>query len=106
MVERWERVKQLFEAALDKPAGARAAFIAAQCGGDPELRSEVESLLTEYDRLGSFLDKPAAAEAAETILFSKEDASVSSQAELPPPVFLGQVISHYRVHEQIGSGGM
>src|SRR5581483_6109087 len=107
MVERWERVKELFEAALDKPAVARAAFLAAQCGGDTALRSEIESLLGEYERLGSFLNKPAAAEAAETILFSRSDGLRSStQTEPSEPVFLGQEISHYKVHEQIGSGGM
>lgn len=107
MPDHWERVKQVFEAALERPAPERDAFIAGECAGDAQLRGEVESLLKEYDRLGSFLEQPAAAEAPETLLFFPKDAKRSAEpVEAAEPVFLGQVISHYRVHERIGSGGM
>src|SRR5262245_39533587 len=43
--ERWQRVKALFQAAVERPAGERTAFLAAEAGEDAELRREVESLL-------------------------------------------------------------
>ena len=43
--ERWRRVKALFEAAVDRPAGERNAFLAAETGDDVRLLRDVESLL-------------------------------------------------------------
>ena len=43
--ERWERVKALFQLAVEKPAPERDALLASLVGGDEELRREVESLL-------------------------------------------------------------
>jgi hypothetical protein len=45
---RWERVNALFHAALARQPDARAAFLAAECGGDGGLRAEVESLLSAH----------------------------------------------------------
>ena len=61
--ERWPRVKALFQAAVDRPAGERAAFLAAATGDDDALRREVESLLASDSADGSFLDQlPVASE--------------------------------------------
>ena len=43
--DRWQRVRLLFEAAVDRPLAERAAFLAAATVGDDALRLEVESLL-------------------------------------------------------------
>src|SRR6266850_1180566 len=43
--ERWQRVKALFQAAVERPAAERDAFLAAATGDDDALRREVESLL-------------------------------------------------------------
>jgi hypothetical protein len=43
--ERWQRVKGLFQAAVERPPEERAAFLAAAAGEDEALRREVESLL-------------------------------------------------------------
>ena len=43
--ERWPSVKALFQAAMERPAGERDAFLAAAAEGDDALRREVESLL-------------------------------------------------------------
>jgi serine/threonine protein kinase len=105
--DRWERVKELFEAALERPADQRARFLKRECGGDEALRSEVESLLAEYDSAGSFMDKPPAYSAAETV--SSIDATAAgarTEEEERESALCGQVVAHYRVHEQIGSGGM
>ena len=38
-------VQRIFAGACDLPPAARAAFLAAECGGDEALRAEVETLL-------------------------------------------------------------
>ncbi|HEX8617460.1 MAG TPA: hypothetical protein VF911_07735, partial [Thermoanaerobaculia bacterium] len=43
--ERWERVAELFEAAIARPAAERAGFLDEACGSDRALREAVESLL-------------------------------------------------------------
>ena len=42
---RWQRVKQLFGDALEQPAPARAAWLAAAAGDAPELAAEVAETL-------------------------------------------------------------
>ena len=58
--ERWQRAKDVFQAALDRAPEARAAFLAEACAGDDELRRDVESLLAAHDGAGRFLSNPAA----------------------------------------------
>src|SRR5438445_6597507 len=54
--QRWSRVKALFQAAVERPAGERAAFLAAATDDDG-LRREVESLLTSDRSDAGFLDQ-------------------------------------------------
>ena len=52
-------VESLFFAALEKGSDAeRAAFLDTACGGDTELRRQVEKLLQAEARVGDFLQKP------------------------------------------------
>lgn len=45
--ERWERVAELFDLASGQPPMQRKTFLAEACGGNEELRREVESLLNQ-----------------------------------------------------------
>ncbi|HXP11117.1 MAG TPA: WD40 repeat domain-containing serine/threonine protein kinase, partial [Acidobacteriaceae bacterium] len=51
--------EELFGEALALPPERRAAFLDQACQGAPELRHEVERLLLEDQRAGSFLAEPA-----------------------------------------------
>jgi serine/threonine-protein kinase len=50
------RVGELFEAALDVPAGRRAAWLDAVCEGDSALRAEIERLLRADARTAGLLE--------------------------------------------------
>jgi eukaryotic-like serine/threonine-protein kinase len=66
--ERWRRVKALFQAAVERPPGERAKFLAAETGEDEALRREVESLLASDTEEGGAFDRwPLAAGSAETL---------------------------------------
>jgi len=44
-----EQAERIFDEALSRPEAARGQFVAAECGDDPEMRSEVEAMLLHYD---------------------------------------------------------
>lgn len=113
MRDRWERVKDLFEAALEHSGDGRAAFLDEECKDDGALRSEVESLLVEYEQAGSFLHEPAGGlpdtlNLPGGLVGSSSTISVRAarrQSEVHQAL-CGRTISHYQIHEQIGHGGM
>ncbi len=57
--EQYERVGQLFHAALELPRESRPAFLSGACGADEDLRQEVESLLAAHEQAGDFVASPA-----------------------------------------------
>src|SRR5262245_50395298 len=93
-MERWATVKRLHQAALDREAGPRAAFLADACAGDETLRREVESLLAHEDRAQSFMESPAIDVAAKNV---HDNDSTS---------LVGRTLGHFHVEAQLGAGGM
>ena len=81
--EQWARVKDIFNAALERAPDARRAFVADASAGDESVRAEVERLLDAERESSGFLEDPAS-----TTLLS------------------GRVISHYEIGRLLGSGGM
>jgi serine/threonine protein kinase/Tfp pilus assembly protein PilF len=92
--ERWHRIKELFESALERPPEERYAFLDRACDGDEFLRKEVESLITSHEQTGSFIDSPAYELGAE--LLTEDQAGK----------LVGQRIAHYEILALLGSGGM
>jgi serine/threonine-protein kinase len=46
--DRWRRIEELYQAALQHPAHGRAAFLAEACAGDEALRRDIDSLLAQH----------------------------------------------------------
>ncbi|MGC9973282.1 MAG: protein kinase [Bryobacteraceae bacterium] len=82
---RWEKVEQIYNAALERPEAERAAFLGEACGGDEALRRDLESLLGYAQGAGDFREPPAPV------------ASVLAA---------GRCISNYRVISKLGVGSM
>ncbi len=57
--ERWQRVQELFDAAVELEPERRRQFLTVECANDEELLHEVESLLAGDRRAGRFLEAPA-----------------------------------------------
>jgi Tol biopolymer transport system component len=55
--DRWPRVKELFQAAVERPPAERDAFLAAAAEGDEALRREVATLLASDAADAGFLDR-------------------------------------------------
>ncbi len=96
--ERFQRVKSVFDAALDLPEAERAAFVNQSCPTDPNLRDEVLRLLAEHASTPTgFLAPPS----PETLL-DRAAQSLSSQS----PSCEGQLlVGRYLVEREIGRGG-
>ena len=65
--EQRKKIEDLCYAALELEESKRTAFLREACGGDDALRREVESLLAQEEKVGSFLEAPALEMAAEAL---------------------------------------
>jgi hypothetical protein len=52
--ERWQKIEQLCQAALECEPSERAAFLQQACAGDEELRRQVEALLAREKQAENF----------------------------------------------------
>ncbi|HMX27754.1 MAG TPA: protein kinase, partial [Blastocatellia bacterium] len=93
--DRWARIDQLLDEAMERPATERSAFLDGACLDDQELRREVESLLAAHEKAEEkFLKLPALDLAAQHLAADKDRS------------LIGQTISHYGVISVLGVGGM
>jgi Tol biopolymer transport system component len=95
--ERWKRVNELFQAAVERAPAERAPFLAAACANDHELRGVVESLLQAHQQADAFLETPA--------LGAEPAGRVGALAPLLG-VAPGQNLGRYELVELLGAGGM
>ncbi len=91
--ELWEKVNELYDAALECIPSERAAFLAEACAGNEELRREIESLLAASESAG-ILDSQALGIAAQVIAGEQNKT------------LRGRKIGHFKILTVIGSGGM
>jgi serine/threonine protein kinase/tetratricopeptide (TPR) repeat protein len=92
--DRWERLNEIFHAALALDAADRAALLDSACAGDQPLRTEVERLIAAHERAGRFIELPAIASG---------DEWPDAEPDAPLP---GRRFGPYGIVREIGRGGM
>lgn len=87
--ERWAQIEDLFHRAVECGPERRTALLDQSCSDDPELRREVEALLSCDGSAGDHMQ-----------------AAVRPAIEGFGFPLTGEVISHYRILDGLGGGGM
>jgi len=87
--ERWAQIEELFHRAAECEPNQRTGLLDEVCNHDPELRREVEGLLSCDGRAGDYVE-----------------AVVRSELKMVGFPLAGQTISHYRILDGVGGGGM
>src|SRR3984885_1556336 len=96
--ERWRRVDQLLQSALEVSPEQRDEFLCRECAGDAALEGEVRSLLDSHRNADCFLERPAIRVAAKALAQADTGNAVDSMC--------GGMFSHYRILKKLGAGGM
>lgn len=92
-----DRVKTLFENAVELPASERARFVAESCGDDLALRRRLEGLLAAHDEAGDFLEHPTGLVDA-AVLAAREGVGTPNEAA-------GDRVDRFVLMTELGSGG-
>jgi len=96
--EQWQKISELFEAALERPADERSTFVAHASGGDEDLQRRVEAMLAADQGEYLFIDRPAHQAVSG---FTSTSSYVEAQQGLS-----GAMIGPYRLIRELGHGGM
>jgi serine/threonine-protein kinase len=92
-VDRWRRIEELFEAAVELEPARRAELLERECAGDTMLFKQVESLILSEREAGSFIDGAI------------RHAAQEYEADQSHPL-MDRRIGPYEVVREIGHGGM
>ena len=92
----WNRVKEVFHAALEREPRERAVYLQMACGEDAALQAEVESLLVAHDQAGSFAARPAIVSLHAANPIATEDRLLQSGERLGP----------FEIRSFLAAGGM
>jgi len=88
---RWQRLEELFSAAIEQEPSRRAAFVAEAAGEDGDLREEVLAMLAAHDQ---------------TAVDGLEAWLAAQVAPSPEGGLEGTTIGTYRLLTRLGEGGM
>ena len=96
--ELWRRVEELCHRVLEQDECRRAEFLQSACGGDDELRREVESLLAHEKKAEHFIESPALEVAGKLAARELHEDRAEN--------LIGITVSHYHIVGELGIGGM
>lgn len=92
--ERWQRINEMFHAALVLDGKERSAFLVAQSAGDDALRGKVAALLASHEQAEGFIQGSVFGDAAQLLVEDEAEAMI------------GQHVGLYKINREIGRGGM
>lgn len=91
--DHWQKIKQIFNDALELSESDREKFIQKECSGDPTLQKEILSLLEAYNT-SEFLDT------------SPDEILASALSDSPTTDKTGQQVGPFKILDVLDHGGM
>jgi serine/threonine protein kinase len=92
--ERYQKIDEIFQTALELSPDERPAYISRACGRDEALLREVEYLLASDEHGWELMNTPAFEMAAPLLVADRPELSVEER------------LGHYRILSFLGAGGM
>ena len=96
--ERWQRVEEIFQVAVDLGPTERARFVSQACAADPSLKRDVETLLLRHDSASQLPEQPSYGSTELSVI-----ESFDYDDEDP---MIGRRLGAYRIEREVGRGGM
>ena len=97
----WDRVEALFDQAVSLPPEERRKLLDRECRDDPDLRRDLESLLSASEESPDYLRRLSNEVLGPNVRDLLNDAS-ESPAEAPAPL-VGTTVGRYEVLDQLAS---
>lgn len=94
--ERWRKIEEIFEAAIDLPAAERSRFLDEACQNDEELRCEIDKLIEQDERASGLMSRPVIEDSAMIVFADFDDSDP----------LIGRRIGKYEIKAELGHGGM
>src|SRR6476660_2125968 len=92
--ERWQQINNLLQQVVDVSRDEQSARLEELCPDDPDLRGEVESLISFQEQAQTFMELPAVEENLYLLCGDQVDSMV------------GRTLGRYTIEAQLGVGGM
>ncbi len=90
----WQKLETIFHSALELDGAARDEFLRRACGGNQNLISEVESLISAIDDEPDFMNEPAF------------NLGLQAMEARDTKSLTGERVGDYVIGEKLGAGGM
>lgn len=101
----WDRIQEIYYAALLLAPAERHAFVERACAGDTRLLREVNSLLDADEAGGKFLES-SLFEIGLKLITGGDSSGAGNGHDSSRDKFIGSIIKHYLIEKKLGQGGM
>src|SRR5262245_21962552 len=102
---RWQRLDELFQAAIARAAEARPAFLDEACAGDAGLRHQLDRLVRAHGRSRGFLEAAVVTDALRIVASADDTLAIQSPLTSFRAGTEFRGTERFILRRQLGAGG-